>query len=90
MISIKTSKVKDKENDLIEFKGWLPMQFMFLIDMGKRIDFLKKSGLIDAVNKANYTHRINSKKSGDYYKYYDEKLREWIKSNPYFKDCVQF
>lgn len=85
-MEINRQRIKERENELIHFEGFLPFEILSRIDFIKRNDYLKSKGLFDEIQKQNLKHRINSSKYGEEYK--QKVLKDWILGNPKFKDCV--
>ena len=88
MLKINYNSLKQKEYVLTHYKGWLPFQIEYYLDLYERNKFLKSIGLFDKVQKVTIINRnkIKSSKKGDVLE--DDMLRKWIKDNPNFADIV--
>lgn len=84
MLEINVDKVKEFENRLIYYDGFLPIDLMGYIDMDKRNEYLKKNGKFEELQKQYLDFRIKFKKYG--LEYRENVLKEWILDNPQFKN----
>ena len=88
VIYLNKPKIQEKEYDLIHFKGFIPMDFNYHIDMKKRNDYLKRINKFDEVKKEQIKIRTNAKNSDDTDVFFEKVLKKWIADNPQFKDLI--
>lgn len=90
MLLINKDKLKEKENTLIYFNGFIPMEFFKYIDMFKRNNYLKSINKFDEIEKENIKVRKMMKSNSDAVAYSENVLKKWIVDNPQFKDLLIF
>ena len=88
MIKINKENVKKREQQLIYFKGFVPIDFLKYIDNFKRYDYLEQVGRYEKVQEDNHNFRVAYSKHGLSYK--EKVLKKFIADNPQFEDCVIF
>ena len=88
VVYINNKVVKQKEKDLIHFKGFIPLDFHGYIDMLQRNTYLKNIGLYGKIQMDIIRFRDNMKRSNDPDKYLERFLISWVNSNPEFKGCI--
>ena len=86
MIKINKENVKKREQQLIHFKGFVPIDFLKYIDNFKRYDYLKQIGIFEKVQEDNHNFKVAYSKHGLSYK--EKVLKKFIVDNPQFEDCV--
>ncbi|MBE6494753.1 MAG: hypothetical protein E7Z84_09155 [Methanosphaera stadtmanae] len=85
-MKVNYNKVKEREDELIHYVGFLPMQILGRIDAFKRNDYLRSINKYEEIQELNHNYRVNCSKQG--YPYKEKVLRKWIADNPQFEDCV--
>ena len=85
-MKVNYNKVKEREDELIRYVGFLPMDILKYLNLTKRSDYLKSINKFDKIQELNYNYRIQYAKHGKPYK--ETVLRKWIADNPQFEDCV--
>ena len=83
---INEENVKKREQQLIYFKGFIPVDFLGYIDFSKRNDYIKEIGIFEKVQEDYHNFRVGSSKYG--WEYKQKILKKFIGENPQFKDCV--
>ena len=86
MIKINKENVKKREQQLIYFKGFIPIEFLSYIDSFKRYDYLEQVGIYEKVQEDNHNFKVAYSKHGLSYK--EKVLKKFIVDNPQFEDCV--
>ena len=86
MIKINKENVKKREQQLIHFKGFVPIDFLSYIDYSKRNEYLKQIGIFEKVQEDNHNFKVGCSKYG--WEYNQKILKKFIGENPQFKDCV--
>ena len=86
MIKINKENVKKREQQLIHFKGFVPIDFLKYIDNFKRYDYLEQVGIYKKVQEDNHNFKVAYSKHGLSYK--EKVLKKFIVDNPQFEDCV--
>ncbi len=85
-MKVNENKVKERELELIQYVGFLPMQILSRIDAFKRNDYLKSINKYKEIQELNHNYKVQYAKHGPPYK--EKVLRKWIADNPQFEDCV--
>ena len=68
MIKINKENVKKREQQLIHFKGFVPIDFLKYIDNFKRYDYLEQVGIYEKVQEDNHNFKVAYSKHGLSYK----------------------
>ena len=89
MYGLNIKKIKEREAELIQYKGWLPFPILLYISNVDRREYLEKVGLYDEIYKQNFKYRQQMKMSPNEDLFEEQKLREWIKDNPRFKNLIK-
>ena len=87
-MKVNINKVKEREIELIHYVGFLPMDFLNIIDAFKRNDYLRSINKYEEIQELNHNYKVQYSKHGLAYK--EKVLRKWIADNPQFEDCVIF
>ena len=89
MLKFDYEKIKEKEEELTQFKGWLPFKLEVFIDLVKREDYLKSEGLYEEIEQANqdYMRLLRYSKEPEPI-LMEELVLEFIQNNPQFKGIV--
>lgn len=86
MLKLIRKILKKREQQLIYFKGFVPIDFLSYIDYSKRNEYLKQIGMYDKMHEDYHNFRVGSSKYG--LEYEQKILKKFIGENPQFKDCV--
>ena len=86
MLKINKENIKKKEQQLIYFKGFVPIEFLSYIDSFKRYEYLKQIGMYDKMQEDYHNYRVGCSKYG--WEYSQKILKKFIADNPQFEDCV--
>ena len=85
-MKVNINKVKEREIELIHYVGFLPMDFLNIIDAFKRNDYLRSINKYEEIQELNHNYKIQYSKHGLAYK--EKVLKKFIVDNPQFEDCV--
>jgi len=89
MLKFNYKKLKEKQKELTQFKGWLPFILELYIDIGEREDYLKSIGLYDDIEQANQDYmRILRYCCDDPQKFMEDLTIEFVNDNPQFKGII--
>ena len=86
MLKINKENIKKREQQLIYFKGFVPIEFLSYIDSFKRYEYLKQIGRYDKMQEDYHNYRGGCSKYG--WEYSQKILKKFIGENPQFEDCV--
>ena len=87
-MKVNENKVKERELELIRYVGFLPMDFLNIIDAFKRNDYLRSINKYEEIQELNHNYKVQYSKHGLPYK--EKVLKKFIVDNPQFEDCVIF
>ena len=85
-MKVDIDKIKEHEEELIHFVGFLPMEFLGNIDAFKRNDYLKKIGEYENIQSLNHIYRVKASKYSK--EYHDKTLQTFLRNHPQFKECI--
>lgn len=87
-LELNRDKIKEMEDDLIKFEGFIPPLILFYINSLKRWNYLKKIGLYDEIREVHYYYRILLKENDTNGEMMNKLILDFIDKNPQFKDIV--
>ena len=79
-------KLKEREEELVYFNGFIPIQFLGIIPTLKRNKYLESIGKYDEIEEQNILIRQRMKEAPDSEVYLENVLKEWLIANPKFKN----
>ena len=89
MLKFNHEKIKEKEMELTQFKGWLPFRLEVFIDLVKRESYLKSAGLYDEIEKANQDYMRLLRYHKEPQLFMDELIIEFVENNPEFEGIIK-
>lgn len=89
-MKLNVAKVEERENDLIHFNGFIPLNLFMHINMLERNTYLKNIGKYNEVEADNIRVRNSMNKADDTDLFEEQVLKNWIRNNPQFEDLVIF
>lgn len=89
MLKFNETKIKEKKQELTEFKGWLPFEFYnYGVSIIKRGDYLESVGLYDKIQKQNAKYRRMLMNSDNPEELMDTLVLQFVIENPQFQDLI--
>lgn len=88
MLKFNHDKIKEKKQELTQFKGWLPFRLGLYIDSAEREDYLKSEGLYEDIEQANQDYKRLLRYHEEPQRFMEELVLEFIHDNPQFKEIV--